>query len=468
MKSYNTHILLLLCCFTNILFAQTVSGHFPQLANQKISLQSFQGFKTYVIANTVANAEGRFSLNFGKSDYGMGFLSAEGQKPYFLILDAENTTLEGEVLSFPETIKVLEGKQNQAFTEYATVQPRREQAMSAWVYLRKMYEQDSLFSVQKVPGEAINKEIERLRAEEQTFIKNLPEKSYARWFLPIRKLVNTVSAIAQYRTEEIPGAIESFRSLSYTDERLYRSGLLKDVLESHFWLIENSGRPLDSVFAEMSVSIDRMVSQLVHDDAKLNLVTDYLFDLLERHSLFQASEYLAIKVLNETSCTLEQDLARQLETYRAMKKGNIAPEIDLSNAKLPYNWQGVQKPNRLSDIKSTYYVVVFGSSWCPQCAKDLPEIASLYQQWKKWGVEVVFVSLDDESGAYEKFVKDFPFISTCDLKKWDSQAVKDYYVFGTPTMFLLDTNRTILLRPTSVKQVDAWVDWYLVKGNAPK
>jgi hypothetical protein len=32
-------------------------------------------------------------------------------------------------------------------------------------------------------------------------------------------------------------------------------------------------------------------------------------------------------------------------------------------------------------------------------------------------------------------------------------------------MFLLDKKREILLRPKSVKQMDAWVDWALVEGN---
>jgi hypothetical protein len=33
-------------------------------------------------------------------------------------------------------------------------------------------------------------------------------------------------------------------------------------------------------------------------------------------------------------------------------------------------------------------------------------------------------------------------------------------------MFLLDDKRKILLRPNSLKQLDAWVDWFLVQGNA--
>jgi hypothetical protein len=44
-------------------------------------------------------------------------------------------------------------------------------------------------------------------------------------------------------------------------------------------------------------------------------------------------------------------------------------------------------------------------------------------------------------------------------------VVKDYYVFGTPTVYLLNNKREIILRPTSIDQVDAWVDWVLVKGN---
>jgi hypothetical protein len=51
------------------------------------------------------------------------------------------------------------------------------------------------------------------------------------------------------------------------------------------------------------------------------------------------------------------------------------------------------------------------------------------------------------------------------IKKWESKVVQDYYVFGTPTMYLLDRNQKILLRPNAVVQMDAWIDWYLVQGN---
>jgi thiol-disulfide isomerase/thioredoxin len=255
--------------------------------------------------------------------------------------------------------------------------------------------------------------------------------------------------------------------MDYTDLRLYKSGLFKDAIESHFWLLENCGKPLDSVFIEMQLSIDAMMPLLVKDEKRFNEVTEYLFDLLEKRSLFRASEYLALKVLNETSCTVNSDLAKQLETYRAMKKGNTAPDIifsNMSNIKAPGYATDVL-PAKLSDIKTEYTVIAFGAGWCPKCNEELPEIAKQYQKWKANGVEVILVSLDEDTNSYQNFVKDFPFITLCDFKKWDGQIVKDYYVFGTPTMFLLNNKREILLRPNSVKQMDAWVDWYLVQGN---
>ena len=282
--------------------------------------------------------------------------------------------------------------------------------------------------------------------------------------MPVRKLVSSVSAVAQYRIEEIPTTITAFRALDYTDKRLYKSGLFKNAIESHFWLIENCGKNVDSVYLEMQASIDALLENLIKDEEKLNEVTDYLFDLLERHSLFKASEYLAIKVLNEVSCTINSDLANHLETYRAMKKGNIAPDIVFPDT-LVYPTSDFH-PKKLSDFASNYIVVVFGASWCHSCAEELPKIEASYPQWKVQGVEVLFVSLDEDPKAFYQFAAQFPFVSITDLKKWNSPIAKDYYVFGTPTMYLLDKNRKIILRPNSVKQMDAWVDWYLVKGNA--
>ncbi len=456
-------LLMILFSFFNSMHSQTIKGRFDLLRGSEIKLEGFTGLKSYQISTSKIDSNGYFSVNYTKKDYGVGYLISSEEKPLFIILSGEDVEVVGESLSYFETIRILKGKDNLRFEQYSKEYSKREQALSAWIYLEKMYKMDSLFSTQKTPAKAILKEKSRIKKEDVSFLNALPNESYLKWFLPIRKLVSSVSLVAQYRTEEIPSTIAAFRTLDYSDNRLYKSGLLKDAIESHFWLLENSGKSLDSVFMEMQLSIDAMLNVLVKDGKILNEVSVYLFDLLERHSLFQASEYLAIKLLNQSSCTINSDLTKQLETYRAMKKGNIAPNIIFPQTTIYPNNEF--KPSKLSDIQSPYTLVVFGASWCPKCKQEIPEIANNYFHWKSMGLEVLFVSLDEKENDFIGFVSELPFVSVCDFQKWKSQIAQDYYVFGTPTMYLLDQNQKIILRPNSIKQMEAWVDWFLVKGN---
>jgi thiol-disulfide isomerase/thioredoxin len=443
-------------------FSGIVKGKIIQNQNQEIRLEGFNGLNTYLIDDMMTDQQGNFSLSYSESDYGVGYLISSDEKPLIVILSGEGIEIKGETLSLPETIKILKGKENILFEQYAKEHPLREQALSAWDYLSKMYAADSLFSDRKKPVQAIKEEITRIKQEDDTFLANLPENSFVSWLLPIRKLVSSVSVIAQYRTEEIPTTIQLFRTLDYTDPKLYKSGLFRDAIESHFWLLENSGKPLDHVFSEMKISIDSMNDNLIQDEKKYNEVMDYLFDLLERHSLFEASEYLAVKVLNQKNCTLNSNLAKQLETYRAMKKGNVAPDFnfvgDIINPIKP-------SVSRLSDITSNYTLVVFAASWCPKCTEEIPQLVSFYTKWKSQGLEIVTISLDEDQTAFNSFFGQFPFTSICDYKKWDGPIVTDYYIFSTPTMFLLNKKREILLRPNSAKQVEAWLDWVLISGS---
>ncbi|MDC1188887.1 AhpC/TSA family protein [Flavobacteriales bacterium] len=170
---------------------------------------------------------------------------------------------------------------------------------------------------------------------------------------------------------------------------------------------------------------------------------------------------LAEQCLNEIEKT-EYD--KRMEGYANLKVGNIAPEIVFPDTLMYPNPNF--RPKKLSDFKSNYTLVVFGSSWCPACTEEVPKIASSYRKWSAQGVDVLLVSLDEDIQAFYQFAAQLPFISITDLKKWNSPIAQEYFIYGTPTMYLLDNNRKIILRGTSFQQINTWVDWHLVKGNA--
>jgi peroxiredoxin len=140
-----------------------------------------------------------------------------------------------------------------------------------------------------------------------------------------------------------------------------------------------------------------------------------------------------------------------------MKVGNNAPNFELVGDVFK-NGLAVKAAIHLSDIKTTYKLVIFGGSWCNQCRAEMIQLLPRYNNWKAKGVEVIFVSLDTDKKEFENFTAPFPFYSACDYKKWDTQAAKDYYVSSSPTIFLLDSNNKIILRPPTVASLDGWLE----------
>ena len=132
---------------------------------------------------------------------------------------------------------------------------------------------------------------------------------------------------------------------------------------------------------------------------------------------------------------------KRMEGYAAMKEGMLAPNIDFESTNY--------KEKSLYEIDATQILVLFWASWCPHCMEEIPKVNT----WAKEHPEtkVVAISLDDDKAAYEQAIQEFPnMMHYTDLKKWNGQAVKEYYVYGTPTFVLLDKNKKIIRKTASL------------------
>ena len=267
-------------------------------------------------------------------------------------------------------------------------------------------------------------------------------------------------------TNKTPTQIQSseniFKNINFSDPQLYSSGLIFSKIERQFWALQKSGFDDANRYKEMTASVDIILDSVSKNEKAYNDLTKYLFQYFEKYSLFTASEYIALKALNQKEVTLNSALVNKLESYRKMRVGNMAPNFELVGDVLK-NGVVVKNTFRLADINAKYKLVIFGGSWCNQCRSEMIQLLPRYNNWKSKGLEVVFISLDTDKKEFENFTAPFPFYSACDYKKWETQAAKDYYVSSSPTIFLLDSNNKIILRPPTVESLDSWLE-----GNVGK
>lgn len=422
-----------------------IKGNLKHQAGQELTLTGFNNFKSEILSVTTIDSLGNFTLIYPRDYKGMGVIQAGDKSSLAFVLNESNLKINGTHLKEKDSLVFINSKENNLFVQYVKNCGQRQSAASAWNYLKDKYQNDKIFNNQKEILETINIELNRIEKEDSNYLKNLDKDSYLSWYLPLRKLVSDMPNTVRNNKKQIPKNIKEFRSIDFNNPKFKTSGLLKDLIEGHYMLLENMGQSLDSVYTEMNSSTKYLIANVKENEALLNEVGSHLFYYLEKRSLYTSAEYLAVQLLSQNSCSLEENLTNKLESYRKLKVGKTAPEIVFANQ------------TKLSEI-NTNKLLFFGASWCSKCKEEALKLNTYYNTWKEKRVEVIYISIDTDKAAFESAYKNAPWKTDCNFMGWNTQAIKDYHVFATPTYFLLDKDLKILLRPNSIEQTNSWLN----------
>ncbi|MBY0245140.1 MAG: thioredoxin family protein [Sphingobacteriaceae bacterium] len=420
-----------------------IKGIVPSSADKKVSLKGFTIEGDTLIFETKADLNGNFILKYPSSYVGAALMDINGLKSSIIILNKENFELKWDKPKESNELSFVNSKENTIFYEGLKMYENAEGKKAALAYLLPLYEKS-----ETKERDFITAEFERQNQIRAKYMEGLPENTYVSYYLKVRNLLVDVSLTPSRFPERVSDNEKDFNALNFGDKRLLRSGMYKQLFELYFPLLETYG--VDKKYEHINFSIDAILRSVKSNPKVLGVFSENLFNFLEQRSLFPASEHLALAMLNDNDCHLDDNHKSLFEQYRKMATGKIAPEIVFET---PVN--GI---NKLSDIKNKYRLVAFGSSWCHKCATEIPKFKTFYQDWKsKNDLEILFISLDTDKAAYEKFAASFPGVKVCDFKMWDTKAVKDYCVFATPTFYLIDQFNKILLKPSSLEELDGWL-----------
>lgn len=108
------------------------------------------------------------------------------------------------------------------------------------------------------------------------------------------------------------------------------------------------------------------------------------------------------------------------------------------------------KDLKLSDIvsKNKVTLIDFWASWCGPCRAEMPNVVKAYKDFKGKGFEIVGVSLDEDSEAWKKAIKDLKMTwpQMSDLKGWKCEGAVLYNVRSIPATLLVAQDGTILAK----------------------
>lgn len=441
-------LLLFLGHFSIAQTTYTIKGIIPQASKKDLLLKAFTMLGDSLLSKTTVDDFGKFEINYPFNYKGAALLEIKDAKSVIVLLNKENLEMNWDNLDDFKSLSYTNSPENTAFFDGISVTQRSEQLLSALNFIKPIYEQQQPLSFKKLKW--VIKEIAQQQKAFPDYLYSLPENSYAKYYITIRKLIQDMPNSASKYPERIPSHEKQFNAIDFASKDLIRSGLYRELLEGYFRLMESKG-DLNEVYKSTNAGIDVILKSLEKKPQLKQEVAQYLFRFFEQRSLFQAAEHLAFEMLDSQSCEMDAKHQALFEQYRKMAVGNTADDIVFENATKPIK--------NLNSINTKYKLVVFGASWCNKCKDEIPKFISYYDDWKtKFNLDIVFISLDSEKENYTAFVKDFPWLSSSELKGWEAKAALDFCVFGTPTMYLLDKNNTILLKPISEKQIQSWLE----------
>ncbi|MFB3924543.1 MAG: peroxiredoxin family protein [Syntrophales bacterium] len=92
---------------------------------------------------------------------------------------------------------------------------------------------------------------------------------------------------------------------------------------------------------------------------------------------------------------------------------------------------------RLSDYRGSAVLLVFGTTWCPNCRTEVSEVKSIYSRYKDRGLVVFNIDIMETREKVASFAKkrDIPYPVLLDK---DGKVAEWYGVVGVPIRVLVD------------------------------
>jgi thiol-disulfide isomerase/thioredoxin len=235
-----------------------------------------------------------------------------------------------------------------------------------------------------------------------------------------------------------------FDKLDFSNKTLLNSSFITDKIVSYVFFINYSddSKTQQKLYKE---SIETVLSKIKSLPYKKDII-EFLVVQFEAYKNLEIIDYLFENYYDKLPETLQNHKFKLEKTALfASEVGRIAPN---------FSWKENGKTLKLSTLNDAEkYVLVFWSTSCSHCMREIPQLYSYLKNKKN--IKVIAFSLENDAFVWENYSKTnlFGWHNVLGLNKWQNETAKTYQVFSTPSYFVLDKNKKIIAKPDDIEEV---------------
>ncbi len=241
--------------------------------------------------------------------------------------------------------------------------------------------------------------------------------------------------------------VHFFSNFNFSHPGLVRTNVIYKAINDYF---SNFGDPPST--ANYIRNLDFILSQLKAgdeayeyglymfiDNFEYSIYENVYFHLIENHlANYPKADPVILKRHQQ-----------HIKLMRSLREGNKAPNPLLTDT--------FGSSFHLHSIGANAKLIFFWSPGCEHCEELKPDLMEIYEMYKRFGFEVVSFAIVPDEDYWKSGIQNFKsrWINVSDLKGMASPVARDFNVWMTPMLYILDKDNVIRGKPRSLPEIHA-------------
>ena len=234
-----------------------------------------------------------------------------------------------------------------------------------------------------------------------------------------------------------------FEPIDFSNQALVNSSFLLDRVTDYIFYLNYSEDATTQQILYKS-AVETVFTKIENAIFKKNVI-EFLIEKFEENNNLRMIDFLFENYYDALPTSLQNAKFKSEKVkLLATAIGRIAPD---------FSWKEHGKDFQLSNLNDAKnYVLVFWSTECSHCLKEIPELHAFLQDKKN--LKVIAFAMETTDLAWSSMKASLPnWHHVLGLNKWRNTVARSYNINATPNYFILDADKRIIVKPIPLEEL---------------